>query len=386
MGYKHLIMFPIPSVTQRTQERVQRPFIQGFTHQALQIATESPAYAGPRLSKWFREQRKLGSRDRKIVSEIVYTLIRYERWFVAMNLLDDPLHTDSDLSKAFQWLGQPSDSANLADTQFDICTHLSLPDWMGEHLGNLSDPFAFAFHHQQRAPLDIRCNPSVFSRKKLQQKLRHREIDSIPIADTTYGLRIEGSANVVGEPLFVQGAFEVQDAASQYFIETLRPMLKKNTTVLDYCAGAGGKSLAVAALGATVYANEPRSNALKQLHKRATRAGHRIQTRLPKEPVDIVIVDAPCSGTGRLRREPTVRWKWQAQPPLDWVPIQQQILTEATQYVKEDGIIAYATCSILPQENNHTLEGWTAERHTIYGHERNCDGFSWNIFKRSPNE
>ncbi len=382
MRYRHHIMFPIPSVSQRTRERVCRPFIQGFSQQAMRVATEDPAYAGPRLSRWFREQRKLGSRDRKIVSEIVYTLLRYERWFVAMNLLDAPLHRDSDLSKAFYWLEQSTDDVSLADTQFDLCTHLSLPDWMGEHLSDVSDPFAFAAHHQQRAPLDIRCNPSVLSRQQLQQKLHHRGIDSSPITGTTYGLRIEGSANLMGEPLFAQGAFEIQDAASQYFIEALQPTIQQHTTVLDYCAGAGGKSLAVAALGATVYAHEPRSNALKQLHKRATRAGHRIQTSLPTESVDIVIVDAPCSGTGRLRREPTVRWKWQAQPPLDWVPVQANILKEAAQYVKPTGLIAYATCSILPPENQHTLDGWHAERHTIYGQERNCDGFSWTLFRQ----
>lgn len=294
-------------------------------------------------------------------------------------LLQEQLHPETDLSAVFEWIHQPTDLGH-----FDLATYLSIPDWMGSILVNIPDIDAFATHHQQRAPIDLRCNASNTTRDKVARALRSRNIMCHAIPNTEHGLRVEGTANIQGDAFYTQGKFEIQDAASQYFIERLRPQITKGTTVLDYCAGAGGKSLALAALGANVYANEPRSHALNELKKRATRANLQIRTGIPKRKFDIVVVDAPCSGTGRLRREPTVRWKWEAQPPLDWVPIQQQILTEAAQYVKEDGIVAYATCSILPQENSHTLDGWTAERHTIYGHERNCDGFSWSIFTRSP--
>lgn len=369
---------PIPVITQTTQDRIPRPFIRGFVQEAIQCATQDKAYAGPRLSRWFRSQRKLGSRDRRIVSEVVFTLIRFEQWFVATGLLNSALHPDSDLTLVFEWLHTP-----ISTEQFDLATHLSIPQWMTASLSEISNLGQFAAHHQQRAPIDLRCNAKHTIRSKVERALHSRNIACHPIPDTEHGLRIEGTANIQGDALYTQGKFEVQDAASQYFIERLRPHITKGTAVLDYCAGAGGKSLAIAALGAKVYANEPRSHALEELKKRATRANLPIRTGIPKQKVDIVVVDAPCSGTGRLRREPTVRWKWDAQPPLDWVPIQQQILTEAAQYVKEDGIIAYATCSILPQENSHTLDGWTAERYTIYGHERNCDGFSWSIFTRS---
>ena len=372
------MQFPTPSITQTTRERILRPFIQGFTTEGIQVATKDRAFAGPNLSKWFRSQRKLGSRDRKIVSEVVYTLIRFEQWFVRTGLLNEPLHPESDLTSVFDWIHQP-----VEFEQLDLASHLSIPKWMAESFSNISDIDKFAQHHQQRAPIDLRCNAQNTTRKKVQTALQRGNIPCQPIPNTEHGLRIEGTANIQGDALYTQGKFEVQDAASQYFIERLRSHITRGTSILDYCAGAGGKSLALAALGAKVYANEPRSHALDELKKRAKRANIQIRTGLPKNKVDIVVVDAPCSGTGRLRREPTVRWKWEAKPPLDWAPIQQEILTEAAQYVKDDGIIAYATCSILPQENCHTLEGWTAERHTIYGHERNCDGFSWSIFKRS---
>ncbi len=370
------MIYPIPFITQSTQERVHRPFIQGFTMEALQCATETPSFAGPNLSKWFRAQRKLGSRDRKIVAELIYTLIRFERWFVKAGLLTEPLHTNSQLHAVFEWWQSPSTTP-----QFDLATHLSIPDWMSPHLSAIDDPTKFVTHYQARAPIDIRCNLQKTTRRKLSQQLRRNDIHTERIQNTAAGLRIKENANLTGQGLFKRGLFEIQDAASQYFIEHLRPLITPKTTVLDYCAGAGGKSLALAALGATVYAHEPRSSAINELQKRAQRAGVKIQIGLPKHPVDIVVVDAPCSGTGRLRREPTVRWKWQAQPPLDWVPIQQQILQQAQSFVKPTGQIAYATCSILPPENQHTIDGWHATRQTIYGHQRDCDGFSWTIFQ-----
>ena len=368
--------YPLPFITQQSQSRVPRPFIQGFSTEAIQCATESPAYAGPNLSKWFRTQRKLGSRDRRIVSEIVYTLIRFEDWFVQAKLLTEPLHTDSDLQNVFEWMHTPS-----ITPQFDLATHLSVPKDLLDTIGDIPQPTVFAEHHQKRAPIDIRCNPLRMSRSRLLQKLKHRGIEGHPIPNTSHGIRIVGTANIIGEPLFNQGAFEVQDAASQYFIESLSPFITPQTTVLDYCAGAGGKSLALAALGAKVYAHDPRSKAIEQLVKRAKRANLPIQVGMPNKPVDMVIVDAPCSGSGRLRREPTVRWKWTAQPPLDWVPVQSEILQSASQFVQRNGLIAYATCSILPQENQHTLQGWKPTRNTIFGHESNCDGFSWTLFQ-----
>ena len=120
---------------------------------------------------------------------------------------------------------------------------------MAENLADISDIEAFAHHHQQRAPIDLRCHAQNTTRKKVQSILNRRDISCQPIPDTEHGLRIEGTANIQGDALYTQGKFEVQDAASQYFIEHLRSYITKGTTILDYCAGAGGKSLALAALG-----------------------------------------------------------------------------------------------------------------------------------------
>ena len=215
-------------------------------------------------------------------------LIRFERWFVETGLLGESLHSDSDLTNVFAWMHDPTPLQ-----QFDLATHLSIPDWMATSLSDITDIEKFAHHHQQRAPIDLRCNAQNTTRKKVQSALHRRNISCHPIPDTEHGLRIEGTANIQGDALYTQGKFEVQDAASQYFIEHLRPHITRGTTILDYCAGAGGKSLALAALGAKVYAHEPRSHALDELKKRSKRANLPIRTGLTKNKADIVVVDAP---------------------------------------------------------------------------------------------
>ena len=148
MGYRMDMSLPIPSISPTTQERIQRAFIQGFSSEAVQRAATDRPFAGPNLSKWFRAQRKLGSRDRRIVSEVVYTLIRFERWFVAAELLSESLHPGSDLTNVFAWMHDPTPLQ-----QFDLATHLSIPDWMSTSLSDIPDIETFAQHHQQRAPL-----------------------------------------------------------------------------------------------------------------------------------------------------------------------------------------------------------------------------------------
>ena len=369
--------FPTPTLSELTKEKVVKPFIQGHVTEALHCALEHPSYAAPNLSRWFRNTRSLGSRDRRIVSEIVYTIIRFEDWFLKSECIDIHLHADSDLRGIFDWWMSSNEHP-----QFDFATHTSLPSSMAkEWCSRIEDPEAFAHHIQQRAPLDIRINAKRTTRKIVQRKLKHQGIISQIIPQTSFGLRITGTQNIHQTGVFQQGLVEIQDAASQLFIERLAPLISSKTTILDFCAGAGGKALAFAALGAKVTVHEPRSNAVEELKRREKRAGTKFRHKLPDEPVDILIVDAPCSGTGRLRREPTLRWKWKEQPISVWPKLQFEILQKSLQYVKKDGLIVYATCSMMNAENQHCLEGWDAERKTIWGHTNTCDGFSWTIFK-----
>ena len=375
--------YPIPNVTQQTAERAIRPFISGHVHEALHIASTDPNYAGPILARWFRNNRKLGSRDRKIVAELAYTLIRYEDWFLQTGLLDAPIHEHSDLQTVLNWLHAPS---VISITQFDLQTHLSIPASMAdEWLKIVPDPELFATHYQSRAPIDLRVNGHRIDRSTVVRKLTQHGISCHSIPNVRWGIRIPEPVNVLSLGLYKQGLIEIQDAASQLFLEKIHQRYPSPHTILDFCAGAGGKSLGLAAQGHTVFAHEPRSNARDELQKRAQRAGVSIQNTLPNELVDLVIVDAPCSGTGRLRREPTLRWRWRTEPPSSWVATQTEILKQAQAYCKPDGRIIYATCSLIQAENNHTLPGYNTERFTIWGHQEACDGFSWTIFTPQGN-
>ena len=155
-------------------------------------------------------------------------------------------------------------------------------------------------------------------------------------------------------------------------------------TVWDMCSGAGGKALAMAAKGATVYATDPRRHALQELRRRAKRARLIIHTSPPRSPVDLVLVDAPCSGSGRLRREPTLRWMWLSTPPLAHIDLQRQLLVQASSHVAKHGRLVYATCSLISAENDHSLPGWrSVEQATYWPHQTNSDGFSWRCFRRT---
>ena len=153
-----------------------------------------------------------------------------------------------------------------------------------------------------------------------------------------------------------------------------------STTVMDLCAGAGGKSLALAARGARVRATDVRSKALDELKKRARRAGASIAIEQPS-PADLVLVDAPCSGSGRLRRNPAIRWGLTDQAHRR---TQAELLVAATDFVGPGGILVYATCSLLSRENDHpTPAGFTiTESRTLWPHTDNSDGFYWRVMTR----
>ena len=178
---------------------------------------------------------------------------------------------------------------------------------------------------------------------------------------------------------FRDGHFEVQDRSSQALCMALP--VTASTTVMDLCAGAGGKSLALAArvsLGSVrPMCAQRRSMSLK---KRARRAGASIAIEQPS-PADLVLVDAPCSGSGRLRRNPAIRWGLTDQAHRR---TQAELLVAATDFVGPGGILVYATCSLLSRENDHpTPAGFTiTESRTLWPHTDNSDGFYWRVMTR----
>lgn len=361
---------------------LHKPFIQHNIIEGMEVCMQDPAYATPNLSQWFRSKRSLGSKDRKVVAEALYCFVRFHEWFAHHNI-----HSIED---KIQYILDPDPATHTTDiSQLSLWEYtkiqLSIPEIVAtawaKQLQNIEMVQQFAQHMQQRAPMDIRCNAHLLSRDLLLRSLQKSEIPCSIIDSTPYGIRLHKNTQMHTLQQFTDGLLEIQDSSSQLFCASLP--IQKKTTVFDMCAGAGGKSLAIAAMGATVYAHDPRSHALQELQKRAQKSKLHIQTTIPKKQVDIVVVDAPCSGSGRLRREPLIRLKWQKQSPLQWVEIQQKLLMDATKFVQPNGCIAYATCSLLPEENAHDIPGWTRETRYIWPHIHDSDGFSWSIYRRT---
>lgn len=374
--------FTNPQIDSAYIQLLYKPFIKNNIIEGIDVCMQNPAYATPNLSQWFRTKRSLGSKDRKVVAEVLYCFVRFHKWFIYHNI--NSIEDKIQYLLQMQTDKQMTDVSDLSLMEY-IEIQLSLPKSIAQTWANQLQTFIqaekFAQHMQQRAPIDVRCNPHLLDRDSLLKSLQKAEIPCSIIQSTPYGIRLKKNTNVHELPQFKQGLFEIQDSSSQIFCANLP--IQKQHTVYDMCAGAGGKSLAIASMGATVYAYDTRSHALQELQKRAQKSKLQIQTSIPKRPVDLVVVDAPCSGSGRLRREPLIRLKWQEQSPLQWVDVQRKLLLDATQFVQPHGYIAYATCSLLPEENEHDIPGWQRETTYIWPHIHDSDGFSWSIYKRT---
>jgi 16S rRNA (cytosine967-C5)-methyltransferase len=363
-------------------EAARRPFLRTAALEGLAHARENYHSAGKALGRWFRQTRRLGSRDRPVVSEAVYGLIRHEHLLIRAGA-----RTPEELHEAWCSLrgGERFENVEPSTPAEDYATALSLDylvarEWL-EVLGE-EEAAQLALAMDQRAPMTIRVNRAQMTREELADQLRSEGIETAPTAGAPDGLHLLKRVALGNLESYRCGAFEVQDESSQRFVEAI-PDVEPGVEVVDLCAGAGGKSLAMAARGARVRAYDVRAPILRELARRAKRAGVEIEIAEP-EPAPIVVVDAPCSGTGRLRREPALRWGLE---PLARVELQQELIEDASTLVTEGGILAYATCSLVAAENAHTApsEGsWTeVDRQTLWPHRDGCDGFGWVIWRRS---
>jgi len=361
-------------------EAARRPFIADHVLQALAAARQEPSHATPNLARWLRQTRRLGSRDRRTVSEGVHGIIRHEALLLRAGARSDP-----DLVRMWADLidGARFEQMTPASPAEDLSSALALPltvasEWL-ECLG-AEEAAAMGQTQAGRAPVTVRANRLRCTRETLAERLVEEGIRTQPALGTADGLDLLDRTNVQALPSFKEGWFEIQDASSQRAVSALGNV--EGLDVLDLCAGAGGKSLALAAAGARVRATDPRSTALRELERRAKRAGAEIPLGDP-EPADIVFVDAPCSGLGRLWRTPAIRWSYQ---PGMYVGLQDEILEAAVDLVRPGGRLIYATCTLLSAENDHPLpEGWTSvERQTLWPHRDGTDGFFWEIWRLDP--
>ena len=344
-------------------------------------------YADKVVEKTLKRDTRWGARDRKFIAETIYDCVRWKRLYNEIAGTKDH-YTQENLWKIFTvWATlkgiQLPDWKQFIDTpvrrikgkfdelQSERVFKESIPDWMdklGEkELGKQWDKELSALN--QQASVVLRANTLKTSKQKLQKLLLEDSIETELLKNYADALQLAERKSIFRTEAFQNGFFEVQDASSQLVAAYLD--VKPGMRVVDTCAGAGGKALHLAALmenKGQIIALDIYANKLKELKRRAKRAGaHNIEprhidtTKVIKKlynKADRVLIDAPCSGLGVLKRNPDAKWKLQPEFIEEIKKTQAEILSKYSQMLKIGGKLVYATCSILPSENEKQVENF----------------------------
>lgn len=365
-------------------ELIHRNLLIGIHDSLQETFFEKNKYADKVIERLLKAHRKWGSQDRAVVSEIFYNIIRWKKRLeyimgegvkpanIYKLILAYLLWSKTNYKKFEEFEG-----IKIADMMNKIkkgtvptkAIEYSIPDWLAEtlekELGPKWEKEMKALNEQ--APTVLRANSLKTSVKELISDLHEESVESNPIRGYQDAVQLEEKKNVFLTTAFKEGLFEVQDASSQkigYFMD-----VKEGQRVIDVCAGAGGKTLHLAALmknKGQIIAMDIFEWKLAELKRRAKRAGaHNIETRVISDTkvikrlhdkADRLLIDAPCSGLGVLKRNPDSKWKIDAEFIERIKKEQQQILQDYSKMVKKGGKMVYATCSILPSENNLQVE------------------------------
>lgn len=401
-------MSPSPARRRTTGPRV-KPVTPGARIQAaIELLAEvlaSPRPADGVISAWFRERRYIGAKDRKAVHERLYDILRRKArlaWW--LDRIDEET-TPRSLALAHLALADHAKLDHL-NTLFDgekFCParlssderkwatelerhrldHAEMPDWIKyEYPEWLDEKFRARFADKLSdemqalllpAKLDLRVNALKTTREAAVAALAAEEIEAEPTPLSPWGLRVPARVNLMASKAFKDGLVEVQDEGSQ--LAALLVDAKPGMAVCDFCAGAGGKTLALASMmdnKGRLVACDVSAGRLKRSTERLRRAGiHNVTTHVldaqgakwlkrQAGTFDRVLVDAPCSGTGTWRRNPDAKWKLKPEDLAELTVKQTEILERAAKLVKPGGQIVYATCSLLPEENEAQIERFLA--------------------------
>ncbi|MFL6580277.1 MAG: RsmB/NOP family class I SAM-dependent RNA methyltransferase [Burkholderiales bacterium] len=357
---------------------------------AVDLALQLLHPADSVLRNFFAANRGLGQRDRAFIAEIVFAVLRHKR------LLEQLVHDVTprklvcaaliklqgySLGQLDAFLVSADHDWTLRVKTTDIeslspAVRLSLPDWLYERLlaeNSKEHVLAFGRAMLNPAPLDLRVNTLLGDREQILRDLRKSEFDASLMRYSPIGIRIAGKPAINRHPLFASGAIEVQDEGSQLLGYLVAP--KRREMVVDFCAGAGGKTLLMGAMMQSqgrLYAFDVSEKRLKNLTPRLKRSGlsnvhpqlianeYDIKIKRLAGKIDRVLVDAPCSGLGTLRRNPDLKWRQSPQSINELAEKQKAILAAAASLVKPGGRLVYATCSVLGQENQQIIEQFLA--------------------------
>ena len=359
------------------------------TIDSLHLIFNEKKQADKVLKNTLKRDKRWGSRDRSFIAETTYDIVRWKRLYAEIAEVREPFDRPN-LFRLFtvwatlkgisipDWPQFEATPTRKIKGRFDELSknrkvRESIPDWLdalGEkELGKKWDKELAALNKQ--AEVILRVNTLKTNIKELQATLTDAGYETEAIKGIPSALRLVERANVFTTEAFKNGWFEVQDASSQKVAQLLDP--KPGMRVVDACAGAGGKSLHIAMLmenKGQLISMDIYQNKLTELKRRAKRNGaHNIETRLIESTkvikkligkADKVLIDAPCSGLGVLRRNPGTKWKLQPEFLEEIKATQKELLNSYSRMVKEGGDLMYATCSVLPSENGEQVKAFLA--------------------------
>ena len=362
------------------------------------------------LTGWARGHRFAGSKDRAATRDHVFDVLRAPRTLSALGgrpddaraavlglLRREGIDTDTVFGAGGHAPAALTDEERTATVPpLTGAAAADLPDWLWPawcaDLGEAARPVAEQLRH--RAPVTLRVNLSAGSRDAAAARLATDGIDTVPVDMVETGLRVlSNPRRVAGSQAYLDGLVELQDAASQAAVARLLPVA--GGRVIDYCAGGGGKALALAdRIGAEIFVHDAEPARMADLPARAARAGVRL-TPLSgaavdrAAPFDLVVCDAPCSGSGTWRRTPDAKWRLTPARLAELQEIQGAILTRAVSLVRPGGYLAYATCSVLSAENEAAVARLRSAHPTLTEVDRmrllptpEHDGFYLSVLRR----
>lgn len=335
------------------------------------------------LTGWARSHRFAGSKDRAAIRDYVFDAVRRLASAQALGGGTDGravmigLLRGQGLDPAELFSGEGHAPAVLSDTEMAVeaqmtrAQALDCPDWLlpefDRSLG--ADADAVLGSLRNRAPVFVRANRAKCDRERAAAILAEDGIDTQPSSQASTALEVvTNPRKIKTSRAFLDGYVELQDAASQAVIEALN--IQPGMRVLDYCAGGGGKALAMAALGADVTAHDLSWERMKDIPVRAERAGVAIKCVRHSDlkglgGFDLVLADAPCSGSGSWRRAPHGKWLLTPEKLAKIQSAQRDILRAMPSYLTQGGSMAYATCSVLKSENQDQVQAFLSD----------CDGY-----------
>ena len=360
--------------------------------EALRLTLKFDRPADSVLHDYFRGQRALGGRERAFVADAVYGVLRRKRTVdylapggAPRQLLLAYLARIAGVSiRELAGATNPGEQSWLAEVKakslegLPLPVRAELPDWVVEQLGRYhteTEMLALARGLNEPAPMDLRVNTLRAEREAVRRELAASGIEAALTPYSPAGLRVKGRPSINRHPLFLSGAIEVQDEGSQLLCHLVAP--RRHDLVVDFCAGAGGKSLMLGALmhsQGRIYAFDVSVARLNRLKPRLRRSGlsnlfphaiaevNDIRVKRLAGKIDRVLVDAPCSGLGTLRRNPDLKWRQSPQSVEELKAKQAAILRAAARLLKPGGRLVYATCSLLAGENENIVAAFLAER------------------------